>query len=160
MTMVRRLVAAAAVCVLLSWARPAAAASRVIFTVDVESNEQFPLPAQIDAVCADGSACGLAEIVRMLKVRGWPGTFFLDVYEQRQWGEDAMQKIAAGLQNAGQDVALHTHPQWAYDPARWAMHEYSLDEQIAIVRDGKRLLEKWTGLPVVVGRVSVLGGRG
>jgi hypothetical protein len=125
-----------------------------VFTVDVESNERFGLPGQVNAVCEDGSACGLMEIVRMLQTRGWAGTFFLDVYEHRQWGETPMRNIAVGLQDASQDVALHTHPQWAYDPSRWAMHQYSVDEQTTIVRDGMRLLERWTGLPVVAHRAG------
>ena len=154
MKMAWRLVVAGAVCALLAVTSSAAAGTRVVFTVDVESNERFGLPDQINAVCEDGSACGLMAIVRMLEARRWPGTFFLDVYEHRQWGEAAMRNIAVGLQYAGQDVALHTHPQWAYDPSRWAMHQYSVDEQTTIVRDGMRLLERWTGLPVVAHRAG------
>ena len=142
-------------CVLLSGpALTAAGGTQVVFTVDVESNETFPLPDQINAVCKDGSACGLMEIARMLEERGWPGTFFLDVYEHRQWGETVMRNIAVGLQGEGQDVALHTHPQWAYDPSRWAMYQYSLDEQTTIVRDGVRLLQAWTGRPVIAHRAG------
>lgn len=85
------------------------AAPRVFFTIDVESNEMFTLPEQVDAVCKDGSACGLMEIVRMLQERGWAGTFFLNVYEYRRWEEAAMRDITVKLQSAGQDVALHTH---------------------------------------------------
>src|SRR5204863_1434 len=58
-----RLIAAGVVCALL--AVPASAASGktlVVFTVDVESNETFQLPDQLDAMCKDGSACGLMEI--------------------------------------------------------------------------------------------------
>lgn len=69
------------------------AAPRVFFTIDVESNEMFTLPEQVDAVCKDGSACGLMEIVRMLQERGWAGTFFLNVYEYRRWEEAAMRDI-------------------------------------------------------------------
>ena len=144
-----RLIAAGVVCALL--AVPASAASGktlVVFTVDVESNETFQLPDQLDAMCKDGSACGLMEIARLLEERGWSGTFFLNVFEHRQWGETTMRNLAVRLQAAGQDVALHTHPQWGYDPARSFMNQYSLDEQTAIVRDGVRLLQTWTGRPV------------
>jgi hypothetical protein len=41
-----------------------------------------------------------------------------------------------------------------YDGQRWAMHAYSLEEQTAIVRDGVRLLEEWTGQPVVAHRAG------
>ena len=150
-----RFAAATIVCVVMAGVgSPLLASTRVVVTVDVESNEIFGLPGQMNAVCADGTACGLMEMVRLLNERGWPGTFFLDVYEQRKWGETTMRNLALALQSAGQDVALHTHPQWAYDPARWAMHQYSLEEQTTIVRDGVRLLQAWTGLPVVAHRAG------
>jgi peptidoglycan/xylan/chitin deacetylase (PgdA/CDA1 family) len=126
----------------------------VVITIDVESKGAFRLPEQVNAVCTDGSACGLMEIARLLEARGWAGTFFLNVYEHRQIGETAMRNIAVGLQSAGQDVALHTHPDAAYDPSRSSMHQYTLDEQTAIVRDGVRLLQSWTGQPVVAHRTG------
>ena len=131
----------------------ARADTRVVFTVDVES-QALTLPKQIEAVCSDGSACGLMEIVRMLSERGIAGTFFLSVFEYRSWGEPAMRGITAKLQAAGQDVALHTHPQFAYDPSRVEMYQYSLAEQTAIVRDGVERLAAWTGRPVVAHRAG------
>src|SRR5262245_36176110 len=113
-TVLRSLIAAGLVCSWFCAPSSAFAASLAVVTVDVESNQQFHLPDQIDAVCADGSACGLMEIVRLLDQRRLPGTFFLDVYEQKPWGEAAMRALALRLQGAGHDVALHTHPQWAY----------------------------------------------
>jgi peptidoglycan/xylan/chitin deacetylase (PgdA/CDA1 family) len=154
MTRAWKRIGAAIVCALLARTASAASGSTVVvFTVDVESNE-FRLPDQIDAVCSDGSACGLMEIARLLKERRWSGTFFLNVFEHRQWGETAMRDIAVRLQAAGQDVALHTHPQWGYDPSRWGMNQYSLDEQTTIVRDGMRLLRAWTDRPVVAHRTG------
>src|SRR4029077_2703297 len=82
------------------------------------------------------------------------GTFFLNVYEQRSWGEAQMRQIVERLQAAGQDVGLHTHTRWAYDPTRSGMHQYSLEEQTAIVRDGARLLALWSGQPVVAHRAG------
>ncbi len=128
-------------------------ATRVVITVDVESNE-VPLPEQVDAVCGEGAQCGLMEIARLLQERHWSGTFFLNVYEYPQWGESTMRDIALRLQDANQDVALHTHPHWAYDRSRWAMSQYTLDEQTNIIRDGVRLLQAWTGHPVVAHRAG------
>ncbi len=130
------------------------ARTRVVFTVDVESNETFGLPGQVDAVCGDGTPCGLAEMARMLAARQWSGTFFLNVYEHKRWSDAALRAIAVNLQRGGQDVALHTHPQWTYDSARGAMHEYTLDEQTTIVRDGIGLLQAWVGRPVVAHRAG------
>lgn len=146
--------AAVLVCFLLartsSWAW---GETRVIFTVDVESNN-IPLPKQVEAPCSDSSACSLMGMAQMLQERGWAGTFFLNVYEYRRWGEPTMRDIVTKLQATGQDVALHTHPQWVYDPSRWAMFQYNLDEQTSIIRDGVRLLESWTGRPVVAHRAG------
>lgn len=128
--------------------------TRVIFSVDVETNENFTLPTQMNTVCRDGSPCGLMEIARLLKERQWAGTFFLSVFEQRKWGEAAMKDLALTLQSAGQDVALHTHPQWAFVSSQPFMHQYSLEEQTAIIGEGVRLLSSWTGRPVVAHRAG------
>jgi len=127
---------------------------RMIITIDVESKPSLTLPEQVDAMCSDGKPCGLMEIARLLSLRGIAGTFFLNVYEYRAWGEPLMRKIASDLQSVNQDVALHTHPQWAYDPSRNGINQYSLDEQTTIVREGVQLLTAWTGRAVVAHRAG------
>jgi peptidoglycan/xylan/chitin deacetylase (PgdA/CDA1 family) len=139
---------------LLAVAAPASAGTRVVFTIDVESNETYTLPEQVDAVCTDRAPCGLMQIARLLQDRGWSGTFFLNAYEERQFGAQKMRDMTLRLQRLGHDVELHTHPDAAYDPKRHEMYEYSLDEQTTIVRDGVRLLEGWTGQPVVAHRAG------
>lgn len=138
------------------WAGNAAAQQQpvVIITVDVESNEYRALPKQLDTICAGGVQCGMLEIARMLEARHMAGTFFLNVYESKAWGAPALRAIAQELQKRGHDVALHTHPQWMYDPHRVYMYQYTLDEQMRIVGDGVRLLREWTGLPVVAHRTG------
>jgi peptidoglycan/xylan/chitin deacetylase (PgdA/CDA1 family) len=133
---------------------PANANTVAVITIDVESNKSYGLPEQVDAVCTDGSACSLMEIARMLERRGRAGTFFINVYEHAIWGEAAMRNIAARLQGAGQDLALHTHPETAFDRSRTQMYEYSLQEQTEIIREGVRLLTSWTGQPVVAHRAG------
>lgn len=130
---------------------PAAAAASgpaVIITVDVESTETLALPKQVDAVCSGKIPCGLNHIQSMLRHSGYPATYFLNVYEYKSWGEDELRSIARELSSGGNDVALHTHPQWAYDRNRPYMYSYDLAEQTRIISDGKRLLEAWTGTPV------------
>ncbi len=138
----------------LSSADPANARPSVIITIDVESRTGLPLPIQVDSNCTDGSPCGLSQIARLLEERSLAGTFFLNVYEHEAWGEEAVREIATGLESRGHDVALHTHPQWAYDPDRSNMYDYSLEEQSEIIRDGRDLLVKWTRLPVVAHRAG------
>ena len=91
------LVATAFVSVSMAIPLSAAPATRVVFTIDVESLDSFRLPDQIDTVCQDGTPCGVSEIARLLAARGWAGTFFLNVNEHRQWGETAMRDIAVKL---------------------------------------------------------------
>lgn len=147
--------AAAGWLLLLSmWSIGAAAEPRVMISVDTESNEMLSLPRQVDATCAGGVPCGLMRMVSVLEQRGMAGTFFLDVYEYKAWGEPALRSLAQQLQARGHDVALHTHPQWAYDPHRPYMYQYTLDEQTNIIADGMRLLQGWTGLPVVAHRAG------
>jgi peptidoglycan/xylan/chitin deacetylase (PgdA/CDA1 family) len=157
-TSARRLFAAAAVtCVLLADRTGAAAKTRVVFTVDVETSRAYSLADQVDMICADGTRCGLMEIARMLEARGLAATFFVNVYEHSRWSEAAMRNMTVRLQTAGQDVGLHTHPATVYDASRTEMYEYTLDEQTAIVREGVRLLHAWSGRPVVSHRAGDYG---
>ena len=132
------------------WIGVATAHPAVIVTVDVESTENLPLPQQVDMVCAGGVRCGLLQIARMLEEHKLAGTFFLDVYEYKAWGEPTLRSIAQQLQNRGHDVALHTHPQWAYDPHRPYMYDYTLDEQTRIVAEVERRLSVVEELESVV----------
>lgn len=149
-----------AVAVLVAWvlagavSNAAAGQTQVVFTIDVESNNTFGLLEQLNATCLRNVPCGMDEFERTLAAHGWPATFFLNVYEQQRWGEAPMRALAQRLQQAGHDVALHTHPHWMYDPNRWAMHQYSLEEQTRIVAAGARLLESWTDQPVVAHRAG------
>ena len=147
-----RSVALAALALVLPAIAPAA--PQLLVTIDVESVDGSTLPNQVDAICRDQAPCGLMEIARLLEARNLRGTFFLNVYESRYWGEPALQEIARRLLERGHDVALHTHPQWAYDPQRPYMYQYGAAEQVRIVRDGAEMLRKWTGLPVVAHRAG------
>jgi hypothetical protein len=130
------------------------ASPALLVTIDVESSESLSLPAQVDAACESSVPCGPMQIAKILNSRGFAGSFFLNVYEYKAWGEDRLRSIAVQLQNAGQDVALHTHPQWIYDAKRPYMYSYSADDQNRIIADGVRLLRSWTGQPVVAHRAG------
>ena len=78
------LIALTVVTIVLGGPAGASPGTLVVFTIDVESNEAFTLPDQIDAVCKNGTACGLMEIVRLLEQRHWSGTFFLNVYKTHE----------------------------------------------------------------------------
>jgi len=148
----------ALVCAVALWL-PMMVSSRpvVVFTFDVESEGELHMDSQLDPVCDGGTRCGVMEMARMLSARHLAGTFFVNPYEQAWIGTPAVRSVAAALDAAGQDVELHTHPESAYDPARHYMYEYSLDEQVEIVRAGAALLHEWTGKPVVAHRAGAYG---
>jgi peptidoglycan/xylan/chitin deacetylase (PgdA/CDA1 family) len=134
----------------------------VIITVDAETkgydrDVSLPLPEQVNAVCLDEQPCGLQLMVRLLQEKGYPAIFFLSVYEYKKYGERAILNIAKWLDESGQDVQLHTHPPWAYDKNRKMMYQYSLEGQSTIIKEGKELLQKWTGNPVVAHRAGSYG---
>ncbi|MBI5408114.1 MAG: hypothetical protein HZA14_01960 [Nitrospirae bacterium] len=133
----------------------------VIITIDVESRKfndaSWPMPEQVNAVCMNNVPCGLGKMTELLKEKGFPAVFFLNVYEYKKYGEKPIMELAKWFDGAGHDVQLHTHPQWAYDKARNLTHQYTLDEQIKIIKDGKYLLEKWLGKPVLAHRAGAYG---
>ena len=127
----------------------------VILTVDVESIPEIPIIKQFDPVLKEGSENGLQRMVKILKENNFSATFFfLNVYESKKWGEEPIKKLTKWLIKMGQDVQLHPHPHWAYDERRPFLYQYSLDEQVKIIRDGKEMLESWSGKPVVAHRAG------
>jgi peptidoglycan/xylan/chitin deacetylase (PgdA/CDA1 family) len=92
-----------------------------------------------------GESYGVDRIVEILEEFGMSADFFLDVYEFRSFGEEKFRDVSARLYERGQRVELHSHPAYAYDRDRRYMHQYSLDEQMAIIADGIELIERWIG---------------
>lgn len=132
----------------------ATAAPSVIITIDVETAGAISLPDQVSATCQGDLPCGIDAIAGMLESRGYLGTFYLNVYEHEEWGEEPMRSLTGRLQSRGHDVALHTHPQWSYDAARPNMYDYDPEEQWQIISDGVARLAEWTGEPVVSHRAG------
>ncbi|RJQ53798.1 MAG: hypothetical protein C4526_06185 [Nitrospiraceae bacterium] len=155
----------AAICIVLTVSNFAIASDNglpiVIITVDVESKKidgvELPMPEQVNAICMNNISCGLGKMTELLKEKGYPAVFFLNVYEYKKYGEEPVMEIAKWFDGAGHDVQLHIHPQWAYDKDRNLTHQYTLDEQIKIIRDGKDLLEKWLDKPVLAHRAGAYG---
>lgn len=86
---------------------------------------------------------GTPKIVEILDEFNLKAEFFVDVYEYKFFGEEKYKKLCKFLHKKGHGVQLHTHPAYAYDINRINMYEYSVEEQIKIVADGKRLIKKW-----------------
>ena len=57
----------------------------------------------------------------------------------------------------GHEVQLHTHPVWVDPDRRLNMHQLPLDEQVAIIEQGKELLAQWSGTNPIAHRAGAYG---
>ena len=100
---------------------------------------------------------GIPKIVDIFDQFGFKAEFFVDVYEYKYFGEEKYKNLCTFLHEKGHGVQLHTHPGYAYDTNRINMHEYSLEEQIKIIAEGKELITKWIGKSPIAHRAGNYG---
>ncbi len=129
----------------------------VVISIDAETVGhdylKITLPEQFN-LKIDGEFCGITRIMDICDKHNVKSTFFLNVYEYKRYGEQVIQDISKSIDGRGFDVQLHTHPQWTYDKKRNMMYQYSLNEQIQIIKDGKNLIKKWIGKDSVIHRAG------
>lgn len=82
---------------------------------------------------------------------------FVDIYPYEKYGENRFSKLCNDILRSGHRLGLHTHPSSKYDKNRKYMHQYSLDEQIEIIRFGKDKIREWTGIDVISHRCGGYG---
>jgi len=125
--------------------------TKVIITIDTEvADHDGPDAFDRDVLgCTPRNPRGAYWIAEQLKRSQLPGVFFLDVYGKGRYREARYEELCNRLLECGHDIQLHTHPDQMYDPNRFNMYQYSLEDQTGIIRDGMALLKEWTGkLPV------------
>lgn len=112
---------------------------------------------------AGGRSQALGFIVETLREHGLRATFFVETAHVRAFGEAPMRRYVDLLMAAGQDVQLHLHPVWTswrdgrYDPAWRSTDDCAKlpqDRLAELLAEGKALLERWTGQPVVSARAG------
>lgn len=141
--------------------------THVYLTVDVEvwCEDWLQLDAQFPAAferyvygrTARGDY-GLPYQLRLLNEHGLKACFFVEPLFSLCFGESYLREIVALIQNAGQEVQLHLHPEWVdeIEPSplpvagakRPLLRQFTLDEQLRLIALGKRLLEQ-AGVPRV-----------
>lgn len=82
---------------------------------------------------------------------------FLDVYPYERYGEDKFKRLCQEIISSGHGINLHTHPSGKYDKNRKFMWQYSLDEQIEIIKFGKQKIKEWVGIDVIAHRAGGYG---
>jgi len=100
---------------------------------------------------------GVPKIMEISEKYDFKCVFFVDVYEYKRFGEEKFKLLCQEIDKRGHEVGLHSHPSYAYDENRINMYEYSLEEQIKIIKDGKELIKKWIGKYPVAHRAGNYG---
>ena len=105
----------------------------------------------------NGKEYGLPQLVKILDEYDLKGTFFVDVYTNKKAYQKEFVEICREIKKNGHDLELHTHPNGMFDPQRESMQEYSLSEQIEIIKRGKELFREWFGQDPVAHRAGDWG---
>jgi len=95
---------------------------------------------------------GLPMILKTLNDYGLAGIFFVEPLFSLRFGLDPLSEIVGLILDAGQAVELHLHTEWvdearkplfpSVNKKRQHLRYFSLAEQIRLIQEGKRLLEK------------------
>ena len=100
---------------------------------------------------------GVAKLAQMLSQYHMKATWFIDVYTNKKQYLPQFVKICRELKDKGHDLQLHTHPNGLFDPKRGSMQDYSLDEQIEIIKRGKKIFAQWFGHEPIAHRAGDWG---
>jgi len=153
---------------LLQGGLPAHAAMPVIITVDTETSSGCgpagcfpdPMAGRVYGL-KDGRAYGIGLIMDQLEQRGMRATFFVNAYLDSWYPEQEVAEMVRSITARGHDVQFHAHAEFrcfrrcAPDDMdcrfRCSRQEgrvagTSLENQIAVLREGALNIERWTGL--------------
>jgi hypothetical protein len=105
----------------------------------------------------NGQDYGLPLILKLLNDYNFKATFFVDVYTIHKEYLQSFQEMCLELKRHGHDLELHTHPQGSFDSKRFMIKNYSLSEQIDIIKKGKELFEDWFKVTPIAHRAGDWG---
>ncbi|MDP2325174.1 MAG: polysaccharide deacetylase family protein [Gammaproteobacteria bacterium] len=166
-TVVRRTLILGVAAGLLLRGLVASAAMPVLITIDTETSSGCsadgcfpgPLSGRIYGV-KDGRIYGIALVMDLLEKHGMRGTFFVNAYLDSWYPEDDVAEMVRGIISRGHDVQFHAHAEFRCfrrcDPRD---HDCrlrclgrdggtagtSFENQLEVLREGARNIERWTG---------------
>jgi len=155
----------------MTYPEPVPAAVRpplhVILSIDTETSAGcgpsgcIPVPIEERILGLHGGRYyGIDMIMDMLEQHGMRGTFFVNAYLDAAYSDAKIQNFVRRIVARGHDVQLHTHAEFrclrlcpGRDSACWKQctrHESflvgnSYQAQLAIIREGAKNIERWTG---------------
>ena len=144
---------------------------KVFITIDVETSigGAFAKPDKLRPVGADkriygqigNKEYGIPLIIEILNSYNLKATFFVEPFCSFYFGEKIIKEICNYILNHGHDVQLHLHPNyqifkcpdWQERAKRKELFpdiiaKYNLDEQINLIRQAKKILEKCGVTPI------------
>jgi len=152
---------------------------KVFITIDVETSigGAFAKPDKLRPVGADKRIYGqigkrefgIPLIIDILNKHNLKATFFVEPFCSFYFGEKIIKEICHYILNRGHDVQLHLHPNyqifkcpdWQERAKRKELFpdiiaKYTLDEQINLIKQGKKILGKY-GIKPIAFRAGCFG---
>lgn len=133
----------------------------VLLTFDIEvwcnswATLEQDFPASFDRYVfgrSDKGHFALPKTLEILDRHGLRGVFFVEPLFAARFGLEPLATIVELIQQAGQEIQLHLHPEWTDEattpllpnvtPKRQHLSYYTRDEQEALIRHGLRLLRE------------------
>ena len=118
-------------------------------------------PAAFERYCYGRSSAGdyaLPKTLEVMRASGLTGVFFVEPLFAARFGAAWLATIVDLIQDAGQDVQLHLHPEWVDEISppifsdarskRQHLTQYSAAAQAVIIGFARRMLEVAKGAPI------------
>jgi len=96
---------------------------------------------------------GLGHQLAVLARAGLKACFFVDPFPALAYGIEPVRRMVGTVLDAGQEVQLHLHPQWA-DPARFELWEFDPAGQAALIAQAAALLVEAGAPPPIAFRAG------
>lgn len=86
---------------------------------------------------------GISLINNILNAESIYSTNFVNVYESGLWGEKEIKNHCRKIIDNGNEIGLHTHPEWVFEKEKKYPNQYNKEDQTRIIEYGLDLLYKW-----------------
>jgi len=94
-------------------------------------------------------------LIQILDQYGIKAVFFASVFEYCRWDKKTIGEVLQYIDSKNHDIQLHTHPFWCY--GRHHMWQYSLDDQIQILKHGRELFKEFLNRYPIAHRAGAYG---
>ena len=118
--------------------------NKIFITVDVECHELAKRNLYLEGKIGN-AYWGLQKILRLGEEKKVPINFFLDVVECHEYGDDFIKEIVDLIHEYRQKVYFHIHPNFIIKGGYHLFWQYSIEEQMELLRQGFADYERLVG---------------